>query len=127
MNRKRYSSDISRQQFEPIRELLEGARQKRRPRQVDLYDVFCAILYLLKNATVWRALPSDFPAPSTVRHYFDQWSRVREGESTSLLAQALKKSGGARTQEQRAGTLDDLLHCGRAKREEHGYGAAQGI
>jgi transposase len=127
MNRKRYPSDISREQFEPIRELLEGARQKRRPRQVDLYDVFCAILYLLKNAAVWRALPSDFPAPSTVRHYFDQWSRVREGESTSLLSQALKKSGGARTQEQRTAALDDLLHRGCAKREEHRYSAAQGI
>ncbi len=49
MSRKRYPSDISREQFEPIRELLEGARQKRRPRQVDLYDVFlhdvfCAIV-----------------------------------------------------------------------------------
>lgn len=127
MDRKRYPSDISREQFEPIRALLEGARQKRRPRQVDLYDVFCAILYLLKNAAVWRALPSDFPAPSTVRHYFDQWSGVREGESTSLLAQALKKSGGARTQAQRTAALDDLLHRGRAKREEHGHRAAQGI
>lgn len=127
MGRKRYPSDISREQFEPIRGLLEGARQKRRPRQVDLYDVFCAILYLLKNAAVWRALPSDFPAPSTVRHYFDQWSRIENGESMSLLSQALKKSGGARTQAQRTAALDDLLHRGRAKREEHGHRAAQGI
>ena len=127
MTRKHYPSDISREQFEPIRGLLEGARQKRRPRQVDLYDVFCAILYLLKNAAVWRALPGDFPAPSTVRYYFDQWSRVRQGESESLLARALKKSGGTRTQEQRTAALDDLLHRGRAKREEHGHGAAQGI
>lgn len=127
MGRKRYPSDISREQFEPIRALLEGARQQRRPRQVDLYDVFCAILYLLKNAAVWRALPSDFPAPSTVRHYFDQWSRIENGESMSLLAQALKKSGGARTQAQRTAALDDLLHRGRAKREEHGHRATQGI
>lgn len=125
MSRKRYPSDISREQFEPIRALLEGARQKRRPRQVDLYDVFCAILYLLKNAAVWRALPSDFPAPSTVRHYFDQWTQVREGESMSLLAQALKKSGGARTQEQRTAALNDFLYRGRPKCEERGHGPAQ--
>jgi len=103
MSRKHYPSDISREQFEPIRGLLEGARQKR------------------------RAVPADFPAPSTVRYYFDQWSRVRQGESESLLARALKKSGGTRTQEQRTAALDDLLHRGRAKREEHGHGAAQGI
>jgi len=42
--RKKYPSDISRKQFEQIRELLESARKKTRPRQVDLYDVFCAVL-----------------------------------------------------------------------------------
>ncbi|MDP3009440.1 MAG: IS5/IS1182 family transposase, partial [Methylococcales bacterium] len=47
--RKKYPSDISREQFEQIRELLESARKKTRPRQVDLYDVFCAVLYLLKS------------------------------------------------------------------------------
>jgi transposase len=126
MTRKHYPSDISREQFERIRPLLEGARHKTRPRRVDLYEVFCAILYLLKNAAVWRALPSDFPSISTVRYYFDQWSRPR-GTEPSLLAQALKKSGGARAQAQRAAGLDDLLHRGRAKRQEHRYGAAQRI
>ena len=65
MIRKHYPSDISREQFEPISAMLEGVRRKTRPRQVDLYDVFCAILYLLKNAATWRALPSDFPCIST--------------------------------------------------------------
>ena len=37
--RKNYPSDISREQFEQIRELLESARKKTRPRQVDLHDV----------------------------------------------------------------------------------------
>ncbi len=47
--RKVYASDISREQFEPVRVLLENARKKTRPRTVDLYEVFCAILYLLKS------------------------------------------------------------------------------
>lgn len=90
MDRKHYPSDVSSEQFEPIRNVLEGARHRTRPRRVDLYDVFCAILYLLKNAAVWRALPSDFPAISTVRYYFDLWNGRRTGAGTSLLAQALK-------------------------------------
>jgi len=125
MSRKSYPSDISREQFEHIRPLLEAARHKTRPRRVDLYDVFCAILYLLKNAASWRALPSDFPAISTVRYYFDQWNAVENGEAESLLSQALKKSGGARTQESRAQALAELLHRGRAKRQEHRYGQTQ--
>ena len=125
MTRKHYPSDISREQFERIRPLLEGARKKTAPRKWDVYDIFCAILYLLKNAATWRALPSDFPSPSTVRYYFDHWSEVPDDGKESLLAQALKKSGGARTREQRTAALDELLHRGRAKRQEHGYGATQ--
>lgn len=70
--------------------LLENARKKTCPRKQDLYDIFCAILYLLKNAVTWRALPSDFPSPSTVRYYFDQWGKVSDETGTNLLAQALK-------------------------------------
>lgn len=61
MSRKHYPSDIGREQLEPIRDVLEGARKRTRPRKQDLYDIFCAILYLLKNAATWRALPGDFP------------------------------------------------------------------
>ncbi|MCX4269168.1 MAG: IS5/IS1182 family transposase, partial [Lachnospiraceae bacterium] len=42
-----YPSDISREQFELVREDLEHAKKKTRPRKTDLYDIFCAILYLL--------------------------------------------------------------------------------
>jgi transposase len=63
MNRKHYPSDISREQFEQLRPLLEGARKKTCPRRQDLYDIFCAIRYLLKNAATWRALPGTFPPP----------------------------------------------------------------
>ena len=90
MKRKHYPSDISREQFELIRPLLEGSRKKAAPKKWDLYDIFCAILYLLKNAATWRALPGDFPSPSTVRYSFDHWCKVAEDGTPSLLEQALK-------------------------------------
>jgi len=127
MDRKHYPSDISQQQFEKIRAMLEGGRRKTRPRRVDVYDVFCAILYLLKNAAVWRALPSDFSAVSTVRYYFDMCSRQAGGEELNLLAQALKKSGGARTVAQWSANLDELLHRGRTKHQEHRHGTEQRV
>jgi transposase len=77
MVRKRYPSDISREQFEKIRGMLEGAKNRTCPRRIDLYEIFCAILYLLKNGCVWRGLPGDFPSPGTVRYYFDQWNKNR--------------------------------------------------
>ncbi|MGA8163971.1 MAG: transposase, partial [Waddliaceae bacterium] len=52
-----YPSDISREQFEQIKPILESARNQTRPREVDIYHVFCAILYLLKSGCQWRMLP----------------------------------------------------------------------
>ena len=127
MTRKHYPSDISRKQFDQIRPLLEGSRKKTAPRKWDLYDIFCANLYLLKNAATWRALPGDFPSPSTVRYYFDHWTKVADEEKGSLLEQALKKSGGARAQEQRKAAFNELLHRGCTKRQEYRYGAIEGL
>jgi transposase len=58
-----YPSDISREQFEPVRAQLENARKKKkiRPRTVDLYEVFYAILYLLKIGCRWQHAAERFP------------------------------------------------------------------
>ncbi len=72
--RHSYPSDVSREQFTKILSLLESARKKTKPRTVDLYDVFCAVLYILKSGCQWRMLPKDFPKWRTVHEYFSQWS-----------------------------------------------------
>lgn len=88
--RKTYPSDINREQFEKIRPLLEGARKKTRPRTLDLYDVFCGVLYILKSGCQWRMIPSDFPKWRSVYAYFEIWSEEIDG-SPSILEQVLKK------------------------------------
>ena len=123
--RKGYPSDIKREQFEVIRPLLESARRKTAPRQVELYEVFCAVLYLLRTGCQWRALPSDFPKWRTVHSYFAIWSEPREGGS--LLEQALKKSGWRGPRETGAQRLQHALDRGRAERQEHGHGGLEGL
>ena len=91
--RKVYPSDISREQFAQIEGVLLSARKRTKPRKVDLYEVFCALLYVLKSGCQWRMLPSDFPAKSTVYTYFKQWKEKPTQDEPSLLEQALKKSG----------------------------------
>lgn len=97
--RQKYPSDISRETFENIRLILERARKKTRPREVDLYEVFCGVTYVLKSGCQWRMLPKDYPKWRTCHSYFQQWSEPQEN-SISLLEQALKKCGwrGATTQ-----------------------------
>ena len=109
MRKTTYPSDISREQFERILPLLESARKKTRPRTVDLYEVFCAVLYLLKSGCQWRMLPREFPKWRTVHSYFAQWSEARE-DGSSLLEQALKKSGWRGSYQTGAQRHDELLH-----------------
>ena len=84
MMRKSYPSDITREQFEAIRPILEGARKRTHPRKYDLYDIFCAVLYLLKEGCTWRAIPHDFPKWENVRYHYDIWAKPDE-DGFSLL------------------------------------------
>ena len=86
-----YESDISREQFEIIRKDLEGARKATRRRKVDIYAVFCGVLYILKTGCQWRMLPINFPNWKLVYYYFTVWKGMREGEEESILERVLKK------------------------------------
>ncbi len=45
---KNYPSHVTKEQFENIRSILENSKKKTKPRNLDLYEVFCAVLYVLK-------------------------------------------------------------------------------
>ncbi len=92
--RKTYESDISREQFEQIRLSLEGFKKRTKPRKVDLYEVFCALLYLLKSGCQWRMLPGDFPKWRTVYSYHEQWCKQSSDSQPSLLESILQESIG---------------------------------
>ena len=76
--RKSYPSDITREQFEVIRPLLSGATKTTHPRKYDLYDIFCAVLYLIKEGCTWRGIPHDFPKWENVRYHYDIWAKPDE-------------------------------------------------
>jgi transposase len=110
MPRATYPSDITREQFEVIRPHLEAFKKTTKPRQLDLYDIFCAMLYVLKSACQWRMLPSDYPKWSTVYAYFRQWKQkppqAPDGEEAALSllerlcyaqVSACRESGGRET------------------------------
>ncbi|QCZ44881.1 transposase (plasmid) [Levilactobacillus brevis] len=86
-----YPSNPSRQQFELIRLDLEAARQSTRPRKYDLYDLFCAVVYVLKTGCQWRQLPADFPNWQAVYYYYRVWSEEQIIDEPSILDKCLKK------------------------------------
>jgi transposase len=91
MGRDESAIDITREQFEAVRGMLEAARRKTRPRKHDLYDVFCAVLYYLDSGVAWRSLPPAYPPWRTVHEYFTQWTSGPPGTKT-LLELALQKA-----------------------------------
>jgi transposase len=109
--RKAYPSDITREQFENIRPLLEGARKKTRPRKVDLYEVFCGLLYLLRSGCQWRMIPSEFPKWRTIHAYFQIWSEQPKKGKKSILEEALKKNGWRGAKKPWANPEDELWDC----------------
>ena len=92
MARPPFATDVSREEFEAVRPMLEAARRRTRPRKHDLYDVFCAVLYFVGSGTAWRAMPPEFPPWRTVHEYFTQWTTARYGQQC-LLEQALHVLG----------------------------------
>ncbi|WP_425520745.1 transposase, partial [Xanthomonas fragariae] len=116
MRQKTYPSDMSRERFEHILPILEQARKRTKPRRVDMYEVWCAVLYVLRTGCQWRALPSDFPKWRTVHAYFAKWSEC-DDEGVSLLERALKKSGWRGPPETGAQHLQQVLDRGRAERQ----------
>jgi transposase len=112
--RGRYPSDITKEQFEEIREILESARKKTRPRTVDLHDVFNGLLYVLKTGCQWSALPHDYPKYKTVHSYFMKWSeekKINRKKQPSVLERALKKIGRARAYEKWKRTMHEHGYC----------------
>ena len=86
-----YPSDISRTKFEIIRPFLEDFKKQTKPRTIDLYDIFCAISYVLKSGCQWRMLPPDFPKWRTVHQNFLDWNAKPSENHPSLLEEVLKK------------------------------------
>ena len=122
-----YSSDISREQFARILPYLESARRRTKPRTVDLYDVFCGVLYLLKSGCQWRMLPADFPDWRTCYKYFRQWSERPDPAKYSILEQVLKKIGWRGPAKQWSERTDQLLYRGLPERQEHRQRREQGL
>ena len=88
--RKSYPSDVSREQFEVIREELTRVKKITHPRKYDLYDIFCAVLYLLKEGCSWRSIPHDFPKWQNVRYHYDIWAKP-DKNGISVLDKVLRK------------------------------------
>jgi putative transposase len=71
-----YATDLTDAQWDAIAPLVTVTSPKGgRPTEIDLRAIVNALLYKHRTGCQWRLLPADFPPMSSVRYYFDKWSR----------------------------------------------------
>ena len=83
----KYDCDITRERFDLIRKELESIRKNTRTMILDLYDVFCGMLYVLKEGCRWASVPKEYPSYKVVHYYFRNW------RDSGILDEVLKKIG----------------------------------
>jgi putative transposase len=69
----RYASDVTDGEWSVLEPLMPKRKRIGRPRKVDLRAIVNAILYILATGCQWRAVPKEFPPPSTIQYYFYDW------------------------------------------------------
>jgi putative transposase len=95
MRRKRYTSDLSDEEWAILEPLIPPAKAGGRPRTTNMRDVLDAIFYILKTGCQWANLPGDFPPYSTVFDYYTQWRRNKVWQRMNdALREAVRQAEG---------------------------------
>ena len=95
MRRKRYTSDLTDEEWAIIEGLIPPAKAGGRPRTSNMRDVLDAIFYVLKTGCQWANLPGDFPPYSTVFDYYNQWRKNKVWQSMNdALREAVRREEG---------------------------------
>ena len=71
--RKTYPSDLSDAEWALLEPLMPVSRPRGQERIHSYRDIIDGILYVLKGAIGWRAMPGDLPPWGTVYSYFRDW------------------------------------------------------
>lgn len=73
MERQRYPSDLTDEQWEVIQPLLPPPSKVGAPRTVDRREILNGIFYVNRTGCSWRALPHDLPKWGTVHGLYYEW------------------------------------------------------
>jgi putative transposase len=113
---KRYSSDLTDEEWARIRPFLPGASKTGRPVEVDLREVLNAIRYMARSGGGWRMLPNDFPPWQTVYWWFRRFVRRFMFQTIHDVALMLDRERAGREASPTGGVVDSQSVMTRARR-----------
>jgi putative transposase len=95
MTRPPYPTDLTDRQWRRLEPHVPVAKPGGRPRSADPREVVNAILYVLRNGIVWRALPHDFPPWKTVYPSFSAWRKDGTWDAIhAVLREEVRRADG---------------------------------
>jgi len=79
-----YPSSVTKEQFKSIEHHIIRSKNKTAQKKYDLYDVFCDVLYILREDCRWRALPCNFPKWQNCYKHYRSWLHT-DADGKSVL------------------------------------------
>jgi len=107
MSRKRYSTDLTEEQWAWVAPLLhEYHCPDRWNRQHALRDILDALFYRLRTGCAWPDLPGDLPPWSTVHDYSRKWRKNGLLERLHATLREQVREAAGRDPQPSAGSVD---------------------
>jgi putative transposase len=120
VHRRNYETDLSDEEWQVVRALVEVPQQGPGPRRsVNLREVVNALLYKQRTGCQWRMLPHDLPPRSTVSGYYQRWSKTGVLEQVYNALRQQMRDGDVYTALPSSSTLNqaELAPVSRASRQ----------
>ena len=73
MEKDKYPSDLTDEEWSVIETLIPGPSKLGRPPKYEKREVVDAIFYLVRSGIAWRMMPKDLPPWRICYHYFAKW------------------------------------------------------
>lgn len=75
MRRKGYETDVTDAEWTILEPLVQRSSTMGRPVKLELREIINALFYWQRTGCQWRLIPADFPNWTSVRYYFDKWTK----------------------------------------------------